>query len=208
MAAILAEAGHQESTPDPVNEGGNHYRAIMGIRAVHFLTAFVTIYVGVEVTLGGWIVTYIIRERQGGPSSGYISSGFFGGLTLGRVALLWLNKRIGEARALVIYAILCIMYACHFIIATRLDAYVHRLEVTIWVVPSLIENAVAVAVIGVLLGPMYPIIVNHSSKILPRWLLSGALGLITGFGQTGSALLPFVTGLIASKFGIGSLQPL
>jgi hypothetical protein len=29
--------------------------------------------------LAGWIVTYIIDERHGGPKSGYISSGFFGG---------------------------------------------------------------------------------------------------------------------------------
>jgi hypothetical protein len=27
----------------------------------------------------GWIVTYVIHVRHGGPSSGYISSGFFGG---------------------------------------------------------------------------------------------------------------------------------
>jgi fucose permease len=48
----------------------------------------------VEVTIGGWIVTYIIQVRGGGPSSGYISSGFFGGLTFGRVALLWVNKKV------------------------------------------------------------------------------------------------------------------
>jgi hypothetical protein len=27
----------------------------------------------------GWIVTFIIQIRGGGPSSGYISAGFFGG---------------------------------------------------------------------------------------------------------------------------------
>ena len=27
----------------------------------------------------GWIVTYLIHERGGGLSSGYVSSGFFGG---------------------------------------------------------------------------------------------------------------------------------
>lgn len=30
----------------------------------------------------GWIVTFIIRVRNGGPSSGYISAGFFGGMRL------------------------------------------------------------------------------------------------------------------------------
>jgi len=32
-----------------------------------------------KVTIGGWIVTFIIDVRGGGPSSGYISAGFFGG---------------------------------------------------------------------------------------------------------------------------------
>lgn len=31
------------------------------------------------ITLLGWTVTYVINERGGGPSSGYISSGFFAG---------------------------------------------------------------------------------------------------------------------------------
>lgn len=60
----------------------------------------------------GWIVTYVIDVRGGGASSGYISAGFFGGasprfltssaqhhntllgLTLGRVGLLWVNKKV------------------------------------------------------------------------------------------------------------------
>jgi hypothetical protein len=56
----------------------------------------------------GWIVTFIINERGGGPASGYISSGFFGGLMLGRVALLWVNKKVGERRVVFIYATLAI----------------------------------------------------------------------------------------------------
>lgn len=69
------------------------YRQIFRLRAVHLMAFFSLIYVGVEVTIGGWIVTYIIQVRGGGPSSGYVSSGFFGGLTFGRVALLWVNNK-------------------------------------------------------------------------------------------------------------------
>jgi fucose permease len=46
------------------------------------------------------------------------------------------------------------------------------------------------------------------TRILPRWLLTGSVSLVTGIGMVGSAALPFVTGLLASKYGIGSLQPL
>ncbi|TDL22800.1 MFS general substrate transporter [Rickenella mellea] len=166
------------------------YRQIMRQKVVHLLAIWALVYVGVEVTIGGWTVTYIIRDRGGGPAAGYISSGFFGGLTLGRVALLWVNRKIGERRVLIIYGVMAI-----------------GLEVTIWAVPSLIGNAVAVSIVGMLLGPMYPILMNQSAKLLPPWLLTGSIGWIAGLGQAGSALLPFMTGALAARFGIQSLQP-
>ncbi|KAF4564724.1 hypothetical protein EYR40_010896 [Pleurotus pulmonarius] len=167
------------------------FRQILTQKTVHFLAFFILVYVGVEVTIGGWIVTFIIDVRHGGASSGYISSGFFGGLTVGRVALLWVNKKIGERRVLYLYTFLAI-----------------GLELIVWLVPSLIGGAVAVSLVGVLLGPFYPIAMNHAGRIIPRGLLTGSIGWIAGFGQAGSAVIPFMTGALASKYGIQSLQPL
>ncbi|KAG8781615.1 hypothetical protein FRC16_002819 [Serendipita sp. 398] len=157
---------------------------------VQVMALFILAYVGVEVTIGGWIVTYLIDVRGGGPSSGYVSSGFFGGLTLGRIALLWINKKVGERRVVFIYATLAV-----------------GLELVIWLVPSLIGNAVAVSIVGVLLGPMYPLCMNHAGRVLPRKILTASIGWIAGFGQAGSAVIPFMTGALASRFGIKSLQP-
>ena len=76
------------------------------LKSLHLMAIFILIYVGVEVTLGGescpslpigcwisviragWIVTYVINLRGGGPDSGYISSGFFGG-TCNSVAIAY-----------------------------------------------------------------------------------------------------------------------
>ena len=55
---------------------------------------------------------------------------------------------------------------------------------------------------------MFPLLVQHMTHILPRWLLTACIGLVSGIGIAGSAALPFITGLLASKYGIGSLQPL
>ncbi|EKM74818.1 hypothetical protein AGABI1DRAFT_132859 [Agaricus bisporus var. burnettii JB137-S8] len=167
------------------------FKQILRVKAVHFLAFFILVYVGVEVTIGGWIVTFMLDVRGGGPSSGYVSSGFFGGLMLGRVLLLWVNKKIGERLVLFLYAFLAI-----------------GLELVIWFVPSLIGGAVAVSIVGLLLGPMYPVAMNHAGRVLPNWLLTGSIGWIAGFGQAGSAALPFITGVISSKHGIRSLQPL
>ncbi|KAI6148519.1 major facilitator superfamily domain-containing protein [Pisolithus tinctorius] len=173
------------------NSDRSQFRQVFALRAVHLLAFFILVYVGVEVTVGGWIVTYIIDVRGGGPSSGYISSGFFGGLTAGRVSLLWVNRKVGERRALFVYAFLAI-----------------GLELIVWLVPSLVGGAVTVSVVGFFLGPMYPIAMNHAGRVLPRWLLTGSIGWIAGSGQAGSALLPFMTGAIASKSGIKTLQPI
>ncbi|KAG1767983.1 MFS general substrate transporter [Suillus occidentalis] len=169
----------------------SHLRQIFVNKDVHFLAAFALLYVGAEVTVGGWIVTFIINARGGGSSSGYISTGFFGGLMVGRLVLIWFNEKIGERLALYIYAVLAIIF-----------------ELVIWFVPSLVGDAVAVCVIGVLLGPMYPIAVNHARRVLPRWLLTGAIGWIAGVGQAGSAMVPFMVGAIAQKSGIQTLQPI
>ncbi|KAI0252492.1 MFS general substrate transporter [Lactifluus subvellereus] len=185
----LARIG--QATEEKEAGGGSKYKEMFKLKALHLLAFFILVYVGVEVTIGGWIVTYVIHTRHGGPSSGYISAGFFGGLTVGRVALLWVNKKIGERLAIFIYIFFAI-----------------GLELIVWLVPSLVGGAVAVSLVGVLLGPIYPIVMNESGRILPRWLLTCCIGWIAGLGQTGSAALPFMTGAIASKSGIKSLQPL
>ncbi|KAG1901123.1 MFS general substrate transporter [Suillus fuscotomentosus] len=195
----------------PAGEKGtseqSQFSQILRLREVHLLAFFILIYVGVEVTVGGWMVTYIIDVRGGGPSSGYISSGFFGGIMIGRVGLLWVNKKaslypiystqhrsprsqVGERRVLFIYAILAI-----------------GLELIVWLVPSIIGGGVAISIIGIIFGPMYPIAMMHAVRILPEWLVTGNLIWIAGFGQAGSAFLPFLNGAIATKMRIKSLQP-
>jgi fucose permease len=72
----------------------------------------------------------------------------------------------------------------------------------------MIGDGVAVSVVGVLLGPIYPIAMNHAGRVLPHWLLTGSIGWIAGLGQAGSALLPFITGALASRLGIQCLQPM
>ncbi|KAJ3778318.1 MFS general substrate transporter [Lentinula raphanica] len=167
------------------------FRQILSLKSVHTLAAFIFLYVGTEVTIGGWTVTYIIQQRDAGPSSGYIASGFWGGILLGRIILIPFNNRIGDRLVMLIYILLAV-----------------GLEIVVWLVPSLIGNAVAVALVGLFFGPMFPVALSASRKVIPRWIYTGAIGWITGFGQAGSAALPFLTGALADAVGISSLQPL
>ena len=99
----LREIGQEPHEKTKASEEGvNKYKQVFGLRAVHLMAFFIFTYVGVEVSIGGmlvivvvlrlalvqrcwnigWIVTYIINERNGGANSGYISSGFWGGGTV------------------------------------------------------------------------------------------------------------------------------
>jgi len=186
----LAKTGVVAAETNALNASGK-MKQIMKVKIVHILALFTFVYVGVEVTIGGWIVTYSLQVRGGGPSSGYIASGFFGGLMLGRVVLIWVTRKIGERRVIYVYTILSI-----------------ALEITVWLIPSLIENAIAVSLVGLFLGPIYPICMTVAGEVLPPWLLVGSIGWIAGIGQTGSAAFPFMTGAIASKSGVRAMQPL
>jgi fucose permease len=52
---ILLEIG-QEHIPETAAQEGNKYRQITRLKAVHFMTVFALIYIGVEVTLGGKLI--------------------------------------------------------------------------------------------------------------------------------------------------------
>ncbi|KAF8674082.1 tetracycline resistance protein [Rhizoctonia solani] len=161
------------------------YRQILNIKVIYVLAFFALLYVGTEVTIGGWIVTFLIENRGGGSSSGYVSSGFFAGLMLGRLVLLWVNQKLGERRAVYLYSCLII-----------------GLEFVVWFTPSLVLNAVAISIVGLLLGcPFYPILMNQSGGLVPAWLLTGAISWIASSGMSGSAIFPFITGVIAQKVG-------
>ncbi|KAM0749944.1 MFS general substrate transporter [Meredithblackwellia eburnea MCA 4105] len=151
---------------------------------------FALLYVGSEVTQGGWIVSFLLAERGGGPSAGYVATGFWAGIALGRALLPTVNVYFGERR--VVYGYLTLSAV---------------LEFAIWFGKNLIGNGVTVALIGFIMGPVFPIIMSLSTKLLPRHLHSSGIGAITAFGQTGSAIFPFATGALSEKYSTNALQP-
>ncbi|KDE07771.1 hypothetical protein MVLG_02041 [Microbotryum lychnidis-dioicae p1A1 Lamole] len=184
--------------PGPSLEGGvlppgkdkGILRQTLENRTVWICCLFILVYVGAEVSMGGWIVTFLIDNRNGGPSAGYVATGFWGGLTLGRAVTSPFNIWFGEKRVIWLY----------LFIATGL-------EFAIWFSRDFIGNAVTVALVGFLLGPIYPITMSICTKVLPRSLHASGIGFIAAAGQAGSAIFPFLTGALAQKFSPSVLQP-
>lgn len=66
-------------------------------RVTWLCALFLLGYVGVEVALGGWIVTFMTQVRHGPAfASGMTATGFWLGITVGRVALGFVTPRVGE----------------------------------------------------------------------------------------------------------------
>ncbi|KAH8829028.1 MFS general substrate transporter [Flagelloscypha sp. PMI_526] len=204
----LARAGQTPREPTASETtSSSKMKQILKHRAVQMLSLCMLVYVGAEVTIGGWIVSYMQELRGGGDSAGYISTGFFAGLTVGRIALLWVNNKVGENRVVYIYSVLCIGFV-YSVAQPKTFSELCRLELIVWFVPSFFGSAISTALVGLFLGPFFPILVNHSGRVLPPWILTASIGYISAVGQSGGAILPFLTGAMASKFGIQSLQPL
>jgi fucose permease len=76
VASFWHETGHKfrstNSTGQSQNKGAT--REALKERVTWVSAFFLLIYVGIEVALGGWIVTYLIRVRNGDPFAAGLSA--------------------------------------------------------------------------------------------------------------------------------------
>ncbi|KAI0204892.1 MFS general substrate transporter [Astrocystis sublimbata] len=196
--SVDANPSHQTATPTNVSstapraELSAMFRAFKS-RIVLLGATFIFAYQGAEVSISGWVISFLIATRNGDPSSvGNVTSGFWGGITLGRFALSPIGARlVGEKR---------------FVYFLTAGAAVFQLLV--WFVPNIIGEAVSLAIVGLLLGPVYPCAATVFTRNLSRQEQVSGLGIISAFGSSGGAVAPFTTGLLAQAAGTFVLHPI
>lgn len=96
---------HPKNTDNPGKSIMHEALVQMPAARVTWLCAFFLLgYVGVEVALGGWIVQFMIDVRHGEAfASGMTATGFWLGLTIGRVVLGFITPRLGERLAIMVF---------------------------------------------------------------------------------------------------------
>ncbi|KAI6708720.1 hypothetical protein JHW43_008763 [Diplocarpon mali] len=143
------------------------------------------------LSLGGWIITFMSRVRGANPiASSATSTAFWAGMTVGRLLLPLFTARFGEYPSVIAYLMLS-----------------SGLELIFWLVPNLVVSAVAVSLLGMFMGPMFPTAIVMVTKLLPKDLHVGCIGFGTAFGGSGGAIFPFIVGAIAQSKGVKTLQP-
>jgi len=171
----------------------NVLRAVLRFPVVWLAALFLLVYVGVEVSLGNWSYSFLLDTRhQGTVLAGEIVSGYWLGLTLGRFLLQNLAQRLGMSTKGLMY--FCVTGAAIGILL-------------IWFVPASAMAAVGFCFIGFSLGPIYPLTVAITPKLVPARLGPSAIGLLVSVSIVGLALFPWVAGVLAQTLGIWTLLP-
>ncbi|KAL7627399.1 hypothetical protein AAE478_001592 [Parahypoxylon ruwenzoriense] len=161
-------------------------------RVVLLGAIFIFAYQGAEVSISGWVISFLIAARGGDPSAvGYVTSGFWAGITLGRFALSPVGARIGEKLFVYILVVGAVVF-----------------QLLVWWVPNIIGEAVSVAVVGLLLGPVWPCAAVVFMRNLSRREQVSGLSVVSAFGSSGGAVAPFTTGILAQAAGTFVLHPI
>ncbi|KAF8168312.1 major facilitator superfamily domain-containing protein [Crassisporium funariophilum] len=153
---------------------------------------FILLYCGSETTTQGFMVTFLLSTRNANPKSiGYVTSGFWGGISLGR--FIW-------------------GYCVPFLTFTQRKHLVHVcigvsvvMHLLIWFIKSDIQNAVYTSMIGVLYGPIFPACLSMANDILPAEVHMVVMALISSFASLGGAIFPLMAGAILDAKGIHTL---
>lgn len=161
------------------------------LRGVWLAAFFLFFYVGTEVSLGNWGYSFLTTARSG-PAllSAWIISGYWCGLTLGRLTLANLAPRLGVRRLVT----LCLAGVTLSVLIT-------------WFVPGIWGAALGFCLAGFSLGPLFPTIIALMPQLFSARLVPSAIGFLASFASIGTALLPWLAGNLVQHLGFVFLLP-
>ncbi len=161
-------------------------------RVVLLGAIFIFSYQGAEVSISGWVISFLIDTRDGNPANvGYVTAGFWAGITVGRFVLSGPAQRWGEKSFVFGFSAVAIAF-----------------QLLVWLLPNIIGNAIAVAIVGLMLGPIYPCAAAVFMRNMTKREAFRGMVTITAFGSLGGAVAPFVTGVLAQTAGTFVLHPI
>ncbi len=145
-------------------------------------------YSGASLAYGGWIFTYAIEMKLANPTNAaYLTSMFWGALTLGRLAAIPLAIRFKPQAILR---------------ADFIGALISLLAMLIWP-KSLAAVMLTSAGLGFALASIYPTTMSLSGQIMP---ISGKVtGLFSIGNSVGSMLVPWIIGQFFEQTGPQSM---
>jgi FHS family Na+ dependent glucose MFS transporter 1 len=136
-------------------------------------------YQGATISYSGWIFTYVTKlDLANETDAAYLTSIYWGALTLGRLAAIPLSTRFRPIQILR---------------ADFAGALVSLLAMLVWP-ESLTAVIITSAGLGFALASIYPTTMTFAEKLMP--ISGGVVGLFAIGNYTGSMFVPWVIGLL------------
>lgn len=186
---------HHEREPRPL--GRRSPRDGLLAQALHrpsvlLAAAFLAVYVGLEISLGNWAYTYLVKD-QGllALTAGYALSGYWLGLTIGRFVISPLAARLGMTSQRMMLSCMAGVIG-----ATALTWSLHGLAA-----------GAGFALVGFFLGPLFPTAMALVPDLAPTALVPTAIGVLNAVSVVGGAGLPWLAAAIAQGMGVWTLLP-
>jgi fucose permease len=154
--------------------------------AVGVAALLLAAYTGVEATVGTWAFSVETGARGAAlVPAGFAVSGYWAGLTASRLAFGLLVARLSVTRTL--------------------DLALAGLAVALVLWCLLPGALVALPLIGLALGPIYPGVLLAMPRHVPAVLLPAAVGLVTSAASLGATGIPTAVGVVADRAGLGAI---
>jgi len=185
-------AAPTSATPEPA-ASGSLFRAALREPGVLLGTALLAVYVGLEIGVGNWGFSYLVQARgQHELVAGYVVSGYWAGLTLGRFLLSPAATRVGLGAV-------GLMSTCL--------AGVTAATVLTWLVPGAAAASAGLVLLGFFLGPVFPTTMAVAPRLTTDRLVPTAVGVMNAGSVIGGAALPWLAGALAQGAGAATLLP-
>ncbi|MGX7059766.1 MFS transporter [Vagococcus humatus] len=141
-------------------------------------------YLCAEAAITGWLVTYFIEANILSTSQAQmISSVLWIGILIGRLGCIFFGDRVRRGKLLFVISLLSVVF--YFLLLASTNGFT-----ILWIVLGL----------GASMGGIYPTAMTIAGKSIEKHPM--ALGWILVIGGLGGILMPMLTGVLASQYGI------
>ena len=141
---------------------------------------FLFCYISLEVSMAGWITTYLTSQNLTERSASFILSAFWVSVMVARlVTATWVNPEIGAVVIAVLAIISCVTISVMVVTKSKQIA------------------AAAVIITGLVFGPIFPTVVGVTFSNIDTKLFGSAFGIIFAIGLLGGSTVPAAIGIYA-----------
>lgn len=166
------------------------------VNSVVLLTgAFLAVYVGLEVTYGGYIDVYSVKWLHASSAAGaFLTSAYWGSLCLGRLVAAAITPYVNHTRYLAVHLLMAATATAILTWCTQ-DANSADVGSVNWWVGVVGTSAC----IGFAYAPLFPGAMLMAEELLGHGISGTAASIMVASAAVGEMSLPFVTGVLMSN---------